>query len=59
MGGKVQAPHRDPQAEKLSYFVSNHSVPIVVIFILILIPFAIAQNKTEVYYTLFDSCPRT
>ena len=47
-----------PQLKKLSYFVSNHSVPIVVVFILILIPFAIAQNKTEVYYTLFDSLPQ-
>ena len=47
-----------PKLKKLSYFVSNHSVPIVVIFILILIPFAIAQNKTEVYYTLFDSLPQ-
>ena len=47
-----------PKLTKLSYFVSNHSVPIVVIFILILIPFAIAQNKTEVYYTLFDSLPQ-
>ena len=28
------------------------------VFILILIPFAIAQNKTEVYYTLFDSLPQ-
>ena len=47
-----------PELKKLSYFVSNHSVPIVVVFILILIPFAIAQNKTEVYYTLFDSLPQ-
>ena len=47
-----------PKLKKLSYFVSNHSVPIVVIFILILIPFVIAQNKTEVYYTLFDSLPQ-
>ena len=47
-----------PKLKKLSYFVSNHSVPIVVVFILILIPFAIAQNKTEVYYTLFDSLPQ-
>ena len=47
-----------PKLTKLSYFVSNHSVPIVVIFILILIPFAIAQNKTSVYYTLFDSLPQ-
>ena len=47
-----------PKLKKLSYFVSNHSVPIVVVFILFLIPFAIAQNKTEVYYTLFDSLPQ-
>lgn len=47
-----------PKLTKLSYFVSNHAVPIVVAFILIIIPFAIAQNKTEVYYTLFDSLPQ-
>ena len=47
-----------PQLKKLSYFVSNHAVPIVVVFILIIIPFAIAQNKTSVYYTLFDSLPQ-
>ena len=47
-----------PQLKKLSYFVSNHAVPIVVVFILIIIPFAIAQNKTTVYYTLFDSLPQ-
>ena len=47
-----------PKLTKLSYFVSKHSVPIVVVFILILIPFAIAQNKTSVYYTLFDSLPQ-
>ena len=44
--------------KKLSYFVSKHAAPIVVVFILILIPFAIAQNKTSVYYTLFDSLPQ-
>ena len=47
-----------PRLTKLSYFVSKHSVPIVAVFILILIPFAIAQNKTSVYYTLFDSLPQ-
>ncbi len=47
-----------PKLKKLSYFVSNHAVPIVVVFILIIIPFAIAQNKTTVYYTLFDSLPQ-
>ena len=47
-----------PQLKKLSYFVSKHAAPIVTVFILILIPFAIAQNKTSVYYTLFDSLPQ-
>ena len=47
-----------PKLKKTSYFVSGHAVPIVVVFILILIPFVIAQNKTTVYYTLFDSLPQ-
>ena len=47
-----------PKLTKLSYFVSKHPVPIVTIFIVLLVPFAIAQNKTEVYYTLFDSLPQ-
>ena len=47
-----------PRLTKLSYFVSKHAAPIVAVFILILIPFAIAQNKTSVYYTLFDSLPQ-
>ena len=36
-----------PRLTKLSYFVSKHVAPIVTVFILILIPFAIAQNKTN------------
>lgn len=47
-----------PKLTKLSYFVSKHPVPIVVCFLILVIPFAIAQNKTEVYYTLFDSLPQ-
>ena len=47
-----------PRLTKLSYFVSKHAAPIVAIFLVLLVPFAVAQNKTEVYYTLFDSLPQ-
>lgn len=47
-----------PKLTKLSHFVSEHPAPIVTIFIVLLIPFALAQSKTEVYYTLFDSLPQ-
>ena len=47
-----------PKLTKLSYFVSGHSKTIVAVFLVLLVPFAIAQQKTEVYYTLFDSLPQ-
>ena len=47
-----------PRLTKLSYFVSKHAAPIVAIFLVLLVPFAVAQNKTEVYYTKFDSLPQ-
>lgn len=47
-----------PKLTKLSHFVSEHPVPIVTIFIIFLVPFALAQSKTSVYYTLFDSLPQ-
>lgn len=47
-----------PKLTKLSHFVSEHPVPIVTIFIILLVPFALAQSKTSVYYTLFDSLPQ-
>ena len=47
-----------PQLKKASYFVTRHPVGILVAFILIIIPFTIAQSKTSVYYTLFDSLPQ-
>ena len=47
-----------PKLTKLSYFVSKHAMPIVVIFLVLLVPFVVAQQKTEVYYTLFDSLPQ-
>ncbi len=47
-----------PQLTKLSYWVSSHAAPIVAVFIALVIPFAVAQSKAEVYYTLFDSLPQ-
>lgn len=47
-----------PKLTKLSHFVSEHAAPIVAVFLIILVPFALAQSKTEVYYTLFDSLPQ-
>ena len=47
-----------PRLTKLSYFVSGHAKTIVAIFLVLLVPFAIAQQKTKVYYTLFDSLPQ-
>ena len=47
-----------PKLTKLSYFVSKHAMPIVVVFLVLLVPFVVAQQKTAVYYTLFDSLPQ-
>mgnify|MGYP004506454631 FL=1 len=47
-----------PQLTKTSYFVSKHAAPIVAVFLVLLVPFVAAQQKTEVYYTLFDSLPQ-
>jgi predicted RND superfamily exporter protein len=47
-----------PQLKKASYFVSAHPVPILAVFVVLFIPFAIAQSRTSVYYTLFDSLPQ-
>ncbi len=46
-----------PQLTRTSDFVVRHRKPIVIIALLLFIPFSIAQNKTSVYYTLFDSLP--
>jgi len=47
-----------PQLTRVSYFVSKHPGPILAVFLLILLPFALAQSRTPVYYTLFDSLPQ-
>lgn len=46
-----------PKMEKTSHFIIKHRVKILVVFLLMIIPFGIAQANTEVYYTLADSLP--
>ncbi|MCI9543576.1 MAG: MMPL family transporter [Acutalibacter muris] len=47
-----------PQLKRVSQFVTRHPGPILAVFLVITIPFTLAQSKTDVYYTLFDSLPQ-
>ena len=47
-----------PKLKRTSNFVVKHRVPILIAFIIIFIPFFIAQSKTSVYYTIFDALPQ-
>ena len=47
-----------PKLKRTSNFVVKHRVPILIAFIIIFIPFFIAQSKTFVYYTIFDALPQ-
>lgn len=47
-----------PKLTRLSHFVSKHPGPILAVFLVIFVPFALAQSKVDVYYTLFDSLPQ-
>ncbi|MDD4850443.1 MAG: MMPL family transporter [Gemmiger sp.] len=47
-----------PQLKKASYFVTRRPGAILAVFALLVIPFGLAQSKTGVYYTLFDSLPQ-
>lgn len=47
-----------PRLSRVSHFVVKHPIPILAVFLIIFIPFAAAQAKTPVYYTLFDSLPQ-
>ena len=47
-----------PKLKRTSNFVVKHRVPILIAFIMIFIPFFIAQSKTSVYYTIFDALPQ-
>lgn len=47
-----------PQLKRVSRFVTRHPVPILALFLVIMVPFTLAQSRTSVYYTLFDSLPQ-
>lgn len=47
-----------PQLKRTSRFVGKHPVPILAVFLVLMIPFTLAQSKVDVYYTLFDSLPQ-
>lgn len=55
---KYRHPVLIPPLRRLSHFVARHPGPILAVFLVILIPFTLAQSRTEVYYTLFDSLPQ-
>jgi hypothetical protein len=46
-----------PKFRKVQNFIMNHYVLIFIIFLILLIPSYLAQNKTEVYYKLDESIP--
>lgn len=47
-----------PRLSRMSRFVARHYAPILAVFLVLFVPFAVAQSKTDVYYTLFDSLPQ-
>ena len=47
-----------PRLQRTPRFVVRHAVPILAVFVACFVPFAVAQAKTPVYYTLFDSLPQ-
>ncbi len=47
-----------PQLKRVSQFITRHPGPILAVFLIIMVPFTLAQSKTGVYYTLFDSRPQ-
>ena len=47
-----------PQLTRTGRFVAAHPGPILAVFLAVAVPFTLAQSKTSVYYTLFDSLPQ-
>ena len=47
-----------PRLSRMSRFVARHYAPILAVFLVLFVPFAVAQRKTDVYYTLYDSLPQ-
>ena len=48
-----------PKLPRTAKFVTKHYLPLLICFLILVVPFAIAQNKVDIYYTLFDSLPQT
>lgn len=47
-----------PKLTRTARFVTNHYIPVLLVFAVLFVPFAVGQSKTSVYYTLFDSLPQ-
>ncbi len=47
-----------PQLKRASQYVAKHPAPILAAFLVLIVPFTLAQSKVDVYYTLFDSLPQ-
>ena len=47
-----------PKLTHLSHFVSKHPMPVVVVFVLLMIPFGLAQSRTDIYYNIFAALPQ-
>jgi hypothetical protein len=43
---------------RTSHAVTKHPAAVIALFLVVLLPFAMAQSQTEVYYTLTDSLPQ-
>lgn len=48
-----------PRLRKAPAFVTAHPAAVALVFVVLFIPFALAQNKVPVYYTLSDSLPKS
>lgn len=48
-----------PRLRRAPAFVTSHPAAVVLVFLVLFIPFALAQNKVPVYYTLADSLPKS
>lgn len=47
-----------PRLTRTSKFVARHYIAVLAVFVVLFIPFALAQSKTPVYYTLTKSLPK-
>ena len=47
-----------PKLSRTARFVTRHNIAVLLVFVVLFIPFSVAQSKTSVYYTLFDSLPQ-